>query len=114
MRFRSSLRSIGPVKPCGEVCDIVGYKFSEGNHLSVDYGLAINKGAPADNGPELFSQPSAAGHQSESFYPQRYVPGALSLNLDKNVAPGSYTLVVTIRDQIGSQVVELREGFKVE
>jgi len=94
--------------------DIVGYRFSEGNHLSVDYGLAIDSGAPADNGKELFAQPSAAGHQSESFYPQRYVPGALSLNLDKNVAPGSYTLVVTIRDQIGSQVVELREGFKVE
>ena len=94
--------------------DIVGYKFSAGNHLSVDYGLAVLRGDPEQHGEQLFSQPVAASHATESFYPQRYVPGALSLNLDKNVAPGAYTLLVTIRDQVGTQVVELRQGFRVE
>jgi len=94
--------------------EIVGYKFSEGNRFSVDYGLAVLRGAPEQSGQQLFSQPVAASHASESFYPQRYVPGALSLNLDKSVAPGAYTLLVTVRDQIGNQLVEVRQGFRVE
>jgi hypothetical protein len=89
--------------------DITGYKFGDNNRFSVDYGLAILRGT----GEQLFSQPVAAEESKESFYPQRYVPGVLSLSLDQNVAKGSYILVITVRDKIGNQTGELRQPFQV-
>jgi hypothetical protein len=90
--------------------DITGYKFVENNRFSVEYGLAVLNA----DGKELFSQPNAASESKESFYPQRYVPGMLSLNLDRNVPTGSYTLVVTVRDTTGDQTWESRQTFRVE
>jgi hypothetical protein len=103
-----------PVYHAGETLwarfDIVGYKFGENNRFSVDYGLAIQD----SSGKQLFAEPAAAQESNESFYPQRYVPGALSLTLDKNVRPAAYTLVVTVHDKLGGQVWEERRMFQVE
>jgi hypothetical protein len=94
--------------------DIAGYKFGDNNHYSVDYGLAILGAAEAGAEPkQLFAQPEAAAESKESFYPQRVVPGALSLSLDPNVTPGSYTLVVTVHDKLGEQNTEFRESFQI-
>lgn len=90
--------------------DIVGYKFAENNRFSVAYGLAILDAA----GKQVFAQPDAASESKDSFYPQRYVPGVLSLNLDANVAKANYTLVVTIEDKIGHQSFEVKQPFTVE
>jgi hypothetical protein len=91
--------------------DISGYKFSgENHHLSVSYGLAILNAA----GEQLFAQPDAASEEKDSFYPQRYVPGVLSLSLNGNVAKAPYTLVVTIRDKVGNQTYEVKQPFTVE
>ena len=90
--------------------EMAGYKFEANNKFSVEYGLAI-LGA---DGKELFAQPVAAAESKESFYPQLRVPGALSLRLDNNVPLASYTLMVTVRDKIGGDAVELRETFSVE
>jgi len=109
-----STELISPVYHPGEMLwarfDITGYKFAHNNRFSVDYGLAVLNA----NGAQLFAQPEAASQSEESFYPQRYVPGALSLNLDQSVAKGAYTLVVTIRDKIGDQMWEVRQPFQVE
>jgi hypothetical protein len=90
--------------------DIVGYKFGENHKFWVDYGLAVLNA----EGKQLFAQPEAAADSHEPFYPQRYVPGALSLSLDKNVSAGSYFLVVTVHDKVGEQSWEERESFRVE
>lgn len=90
--------------------DITGFQFGEKNRFSVDYGLAIVNAA----GEQMFAQLVAAEDSSESFYPQRYVPGVLSLNLDKNVPAGSYVLVVIMHDKAGNQKAEAREVFRVE
>jgi hypothetical protein len=90
--------------------DITGYKFGPGNRFDVSYGLAIENA----EGKRLFTQPEAASDSHESFYPQRYVPGMLSLNLDKNVATGMYTLVVILNDRTGGQTAEEKEPFRVE
>lgn len=89
--------------------DITGFQFGDKNHFSVDYGLAIVNSA----GEQMFAQLVAAEDSSESFYPQRYVPGVLSLSLDKNVPKGSYTLVVIVRDKVANQKIEDRRGFQV-
>jgi hypothetical protein len=90
--------------------DITGYKFADNNQFSVEYGLAILRA----DGQQVFSQPVAANESKESFYPQRYVPGVISLNLDANVPVGSYTLVVTAQDKFGNQTAENRGAFQIE
>jgi hypothetical protein len=62
----------------------------------------------------MFSQPVAAKETSESFYPQHYVPGLLSLGLNKDLPKGAYTMVITMRDKIGDQTWETREPFQVQ
>jgi hypothetical protein len=89
--------------------DITGYQFGAGHRFSVDYGLRVESA----EGKQLFAQPEAAAESHESFYPQRYVPGALSLSLDNNVPAEAYTLVVTIHDKIGNQTWEQRQAFQV-
>jgi hypothetical protein len=90
--------------------DITGYKFAENHKFSVDYGLAILNAA----GEQIFAQPAAASESRESFYPQRYVPGALSLNLDANVVKAAYTLVIIVHDKIGEQSQESKQAFEVQ
>jgi hypothetical protein len=90
--------------------EITGFRHGANNRIQVSYGLMVL----GKSGTTLFSQPQAAVEQDESFYPKRYVPGVLSLNLDKNVKPGEYTLVVIIQDEIGNQTAESRHVFRVE
>jgi hypothetical protein len=90
--------------------EMAGYKFEANHKFSVDYGLTVLNA----EGKELFAQPEAAAESKESFYPQLRVPGALSLHLDPNVPPATYTLVVTVRDKIGGEMAEQRETFRVE
>ncbi len=90
--------------------DVTGYKFAENNRFSVAFGMELD----GPDGKPLFTQPDAGGESNQSFYPQSYATGGFTLNLDKDVAPGMYTLVLTVRDKIGEQTVELREPFRVE
>jgi hypothetical protein len=90
--------------------EMVGYKYGAGNRFSVEYGFALY----TPEGRELFALPQAATESDESFYPQRKIPGGLSLNLDGKIPVGTYTVVVTARDTIGNQSVEQRETFRVE
>lgn len=89
--------------------DITGYKFGEKNRFEVEYGLKIL----GPGGDTMFSQPVAAKETSESFYPQHYVPGLLSLGLNKDLPKGSYAMVITMRDKIGDQTWETKEPFQV-
>ena len=90
--------------------DITGYKFGEKNKFDVEYGLKILRA----NGETMFTQPVAAKETSESFYPQHYVPGVLSLGLNKDLPKGTYTMVITMRDKIGDQTWESRNTFQVQ
>ncbi len=90
--------------------EITGFRYGANNRVDVNYGVSL----AGPDGNTLFSQPEAAEEQGESFYPKRYVPGALSLNLDKKIKPGEYTVILTLRDQIGTQTDESRHTFRVE
>ena len=67
-----------------------------------------------ESGEQVYAQPAAAADSSEGFYPQRYVPGAVSLNLQPNVPEGSYTLVITMADKVGGQTAEARREFHIQ
>ena len=90
--------------------DIVGYKLGEKNRLQVSYGVSVL----SPSGKTMYSEPQAAVEQGQSFYPKRYLPGTFSLNLSNNVRPGAYTILLTLRDEIGNQTVESRHEFTVE
>jgi hypothetical protein len=90
--------------------DMTGYKLGEKNRFDVEYGVK----ALRPNGQVTYDQPRAADQKDETFYPQRYAPGILSLNLPKDLARGQYTLVLSVRDNLGAQSVETRQMFSVE
>jgi hypothetical protein len=90
--------------------DMTGYKYGDKNHYSVEYGLAILR----ESGEQVFAQPAAAADSSEGFYPQRYVPGAVSLNLQPDVPEGKYTLVITMADKVSGATAESRREFRIQ
>lgn len=90
--------------------DITGYKFGPGNGIDVAYGIAVLNA----EGRQLWAQPEAAVERSESFYPKPYVPGSMGLNLQPNIRPGEYAIVVTVTDAIGGQKFEEKYTFTVE
>lgn len=90
--------------------DVTGYKFGEGNRFEVGFGMTLED----PSGNPVFTQPEAGTQSDQSFYPQRWVTGGLTLTLGKDLPPGMYTLVVTVHDKIGEQSAEAREPFRVE
>ena len=90
--------------------DLTGYKLSERNDIDVQYGLTVLE----PSGKVSFTQPEAAREKFQSFYPKRWVPAVFNLTLPPNVSKGVYTLLLTIRDHVGKQDLELRREFTVE
>ena len=90
--------------------DMTGYKLGEANQFDIEYGLTV---LLAD-GTAAYSEPQAANAKDKTFYPQRYQPGVLNLNLAKDQALGEYTIVLTVRDNLGQQTYETRQKFSVE
>jgi len=90
--------------------EIVGFRCAEQNRIHVEYGLSVL----GPTGKTLYSEPRAAVEEAASFYPKHYLPGSLSLNLQPNAQRGDYTIVLTLRDDVGKQVFQARYGFKIE
>jgi hypothetical protein len=90
--------------------DITGYKFGPKFRYNVKYGLTLRDA----KGKSLFSNPNAAEDTNESFYPRMHLPAKFSLNLDKNIRAGEYTLVVSLGDPLGQQNFESTHVFRVE
>lgn len=90
--------------------EITGYKLAERNHYNVEYGLSVLK----PTGEVIYSEPKAAVEQNESFYPRRYVLGVLNLNTMKDTRPGEYTILLTVRDNVGAQTAESKYTFRLE
>jgi hypothetical protein len=90
--------------------DMTGYKFGEKNQVDIEYGLTVLR----EDGSVAYSEPQAANQKIQTYYPQRYQPGELNLNLAKDQPLGKYTVVLTVHDNLGQQMYEMRETFSVE
>ena len=90
--------------------DMTGYKLGDKNQVDIEYGLTVLR----EDGSIAYTEPTAADQKVQSFYPQRYQPGVLNLNLAKDQPLGKYTIVLAVRDNIGQQMYETRETFSVE
>jgi hypothetical protein len=90
--------------------DITGYKFGDKNKIDVNYVTSVI----APSGKVLWTQPEPAAEQSSSFYPKRYVPASMGINLTPTIRPGEYTISVQVKDAIGGQSFETKFTFTVE
>jgi len=90
--------------------DMTGYKLGDKNQVDIEYGLTVLR----EDGSVAYMEPAAANQKIQSFYPQRYQPGVLNLNLAKDQPLGKYTIVLAVRDNLGQQMYETRETFSVE
>jgi hypothetical protein len=90
--------------------DMTGYKLGEKYQVDIKYGLTVLR----SDGSVAYAEPEAAHQDIQTFYPQRYQPGVLNLNLAKDQPLGQYTIVLLVRDNLGAQMYETRETFSVE
>ncbi len=90
--------------------EMTGYNVGPGNSFDVEYGLSILRA----DGSVAYTQEHAAGEKQETFYPQRYTPGVVSLNIPPDLKKGEYTMIIRSHDIIGEQTAEVREKFTVE
>lgn len=90
--------------------DVTGYKIGEKNRILVTCGISI----VSPSGKEMFSEPRAAVDEEETFYPKRYFLGAFSLNVQPKTTPGVYTLVISVKDEVGGQTYQSRQPFRIE
>lgn len=91
--------------------DMTGYKIGERNAFDVAYGLEVLRLADQKS---LYAEPTAAREKDATFYRKRYLQGALSVNLTKDLAKGEYAIILRLRDELGAQSYESRHTFMVE
>jgi hypothetical protein len=90
--------------------DVIGYKFGPKNKVDVQYVTSVI----APSGKVMWTQPEPAVERSDAFYPQRYVPAAMGITLQKNIRPGQYEIGVVVKDAIGGQSYESKFPFTIE
>jgi len=90
--------------------DMTGYKLGEKHEFDIEYGLTVLR----PDGSVAYAEPHAAAQKDQTFYPQRFQPGVLSLNFPKDQAHGEYTIVLEVQDKLGNQKYEQREKFSIE
>jgi hypothetical protein len=71
--------------------DITGFRLGTGNLR--DVAMSCPSAVPVA-GPARASEPTDKG---SSFYPMKYVPCTISLNLQRDIHPDEYTITVTAR-----------------
>ena len=76
----------------------------------MEYGIAVAQ----SDGAVSYSENKAAQEKNQSFYPQRYTPGIVSLNVPPDLKKGAYTMIVTAKDNLGNQSIETKQQFTVE
>ena len=117
-RFLRNEGDQAPLKPAayrgGETLwarfDVTGFKIGEANRIQVAYGLSI----VAPSGKTMFTEAQAAEEKDAPFYPKRYFAGIVSLNVQPKTTPGEYTLVISVRDEVGGQTYESRQPFRID
>jgi hypothetical protein len=90
--------------------DIVGFRYGAKNKIAISYAMSVLD----SSGKVLWTQPEPNTEESESFYPKRYLPAALSIQIQPNTHPGEYTIAAEVEDAVGNQTTEVKGTFTVE
>lgn len=90
--------------------DITGYKFGAGNHRQVAYTVTVT----APDGRVMLAPREPSLDEGASFYPMKYAPCVISINLQPNIRPAEYTIAIAAEDRVGHQAAEAKQAFRVE
>jgi len=90
--------------------DITGYQLGASNQRDVAYILSVS----GPGGRVLLAPREPTVDKGSSFYPMKYVPCTISLNLQHDIRAEEYTIAITAQDRIGNQSYESKQTFRVE
>jgi hypothetical protein len=91
--------------------DITGFKYGENNKVDVSYRPSLM----LEDGKKIWTQEGdPPSEQSEAFYPKPYVEGEFGISLNKDFKPGTYFIVISLKDAIGKQNYEGKFQFSVQ
>ena len=115
-RFQRREEDSAPLNPAvyraGETVwarfDMTGYLLGGQNAFDVAYGLEVLRAADQKS---MYAEPNAAREKDATFYRKRYLQGALSLNLNKDLAKGEYVVILRVKDEAGGQTFEERHSL---
>ena len=91
---------------------ITGYFLAPDNSFDVESSLTVTEGE-GDAEKVLFRFESS-GERGSPFYPRRRLPAEFRLDLDDDLAPGDYTVLIAVRDKLGDTTFESRRTFTVK
>ncbi len=90
--------------------DITGYKMGPGNQREVAYTVTV----AAPDGTVMLPAREPSVDKGASFYPMKYAPCAINLNLQPDIAKAEYTITINVQDRVGNQTTEWKQTFRVE
>jgi hypothetical protein len=105
-----AVASYRPGDPVWARFEIAGYKLGPGNQREVSYTVTV----VGPGGRVLLAPGEPSVDKGSSFYPVKYVPCVISLNLQPNIRPDEYTILITAQDRIGNRTYESKQTFRVE
>jgi hypothetical protein len=91
--------------------DVIGFQLGPKNSAQLAFDLEVlnDKSEPVITAADAFELGSP-----EEFYPPRFLPGGLRIDLDKRNAPGTYRLRLRAKDRTASQSKDFEYTFTLE
>ncbi len=90
--------------------DITGYKLGPDNLRDVAYTVSVT----GPGGRVLLPPSEPTVDKTKSFYLVKYVPCVIGFNLQKNLHPDEYTILIKAEDRLGNQTYDGSFTFRVE
>ena len=87
---------------------ITGYATRGDNSYDVESDAAVVDA----EGERMFAFESR-GEEGSPFYPRLWLPAKLRLDLEEDIPPGSYTVVLRVRDGVGGSEETQQYGFRI-
>jgi hypothetical protein len=88
---------------------ITGYKTDEENRYDVESNLRV-----IDNEGETVLALDPPGEKGSPFYPRLWLPAKFRLDLDRSIPPGTYTVLLEVKDNVGGKTIQTEEKFLVK
>lgn len=87
---------------------ITGFELADDNSFAVESTLEVLSAKD-----EVMFAFESGGEQGSPFYPRRWLPAKFRLDLDSDLLPGEYTVLVSIHDKLAENTFQQRHRFRV-
>ena len=87
---------------------ITGFEVGEDNSFAVESSLEVLSAKD-----EVMFAFESGGEKGSPFYPRRWLPAKFRLDLDLDLLPGEYTVLVSVHDKLGENTYQQRHRFRV-